>query len=183
MVSTLAWWLEKAFSDELCDLIIKETRWEDEIEGGFNKGKETYYEHGKRKTKIVFEEINTIAGCILNSYMQYANVDSKWNFNVTYMQKAQLGRYEQGGHYDWHIDTMKPDEYGMQRKISAVLYLSDPKDYEGGELEIKGLDKPLGRLPKGSVVVFPSYMSHRVTPVTKGIRYSAVGWMMGPTFK
>jgi PKHD-type hydroxylase len=177
------WWKEKVLSPQLCDLIIQEANWEQELEAGFVYDNQQKLDHVKRKTKIVFEEVDSVAGCILQTYIQTANFKANWNFNISYLQKVQIGKYEDKGHYDWHIDTMKPDEFGMQRKLSSVLFLSHPEDYEGGVFELNNLEKPLEKLPKGSIIVFPSYISHRVTPVTKGTRYTATSWMMGPTFK
>lgn len=89
---------------------------------------------------------------------------------------------DEGGHYDWHLDNGKGDM--STRKLSFVLQLSDPEDYEGGELQILTSSSPSNiRKEKGFAVVFPSYALHRVTPVTKGIRKTLVIWVTGPTFK
>jgi PKHD-type hydroxylase len=69
----------------------------------------------------------------------------------------------------------------MQRKLSAVLMLSDQNDYEGGELEIRDVD-PI-KLNQGSIIIFPSPLFHRVKEVTKGNRFSAVAWAVGPAFR
>ena len=114
--------------------------------------------------------------------MQMANDMAGWNFDVKFPQECQIGKYENGGHYNWHIDAFPPDEKNMQRKLSAVLLLNDPSEYEGGELEFEGM--PEFKLEgKGSIVVFPSLIRHRVTPVTSGTRYSATCWALGPAFK
>jgi PKHD-type hydroxylase len=88
----------------------------------------------------------------------------------------------EAGHYDWHIDagasTVSP------RKLSLVLQLSDPSEYEGGELQFmtsSGITTV--RKEKGFVVAFPSYTLHRVTPVTSGIRKTIVVWITGPAFR
>ena len=85
-------------------------------------------------------------------------------------------------HYDWHVDSGfhgKP-----ARKLSFVLQLSDPSEYEGGELQLRLGAEPIEiEKKKGMVTVFPSYTLHRVTPVTKGERYSLVGWITGPRFR
>ena len=70
---------------------------------------------------------------------------------------------------------------GKTRKISMSLVLSDPDEYEGGQLEIWG--KSIDVYKKGSIIFFPSWMPHRVTPVTKGTRYSLVMWFIGAPFK
>lgn len=89
-------------------------------------------------------------------------------------------------HYDWHVDIMN-DQSKPFRKLSAVLQLSEPDEYDGGELEINyfgNQDKPVV-VPKKKnlLVVFPSFFPHRVTPVTKGNRKTIVAWCCGNTFK
>lgn len=85
-------------------------------------------------------------------------------------------------HYDWHQDSGGPWSK-FERKLSAVIILSDPKDYEGGEFQcvMNGrVDDPVTlKPPRGDVIFFPSWMPHRVTPVTKGVRKSLVCWVMG----
>ena len=83
--------------------------------------------------------------------------------------------------YDAHIDI---GNVGVApRKLSFVLQLSDPQDYEGGDLELVTSETPEA-VPrkKGQLVIFPSYTLHRVTPVTKGVRQVIVGWVGGPSF-
>jgi len=83
------------------------------------------------------------------------------------------------GHYDWHID-MGPDK--AHRKLSLVCQLSEPSEYEGGELQINTGKIIVAEKEKGTVILFPSYLMHRVTPVTKGTRRSLVLWIEGPAF-
>jgi PKHD-type hydroxylase len=97
---------------------------------------------------------------------------------------------EDKGFYDWHQDNMGPtvDENNVDkrlpRKFSISLQLSDPKEYKGGDLLIKSGQMPLKMSKsKGLVVAFPSFMLHKVTPVTEGIRRSLVVWVTGPAFK
>ena len=97
-------------------------------------------------------------------------------------QGLQFTRYQAPGeHYEWHIDR------GMQsgtRKLSLSLQLSDPEDYEGGDLELWFGGEPLkANKQRGFITFFPSYVMHRVSPVTKGERYSLVCWISGPPFK
>jgi predicted 2-oxoglutarate/Fe(II)-dependent dioxygenase YbiX len=83
------------------------------------------------------------------------------------------------GHYDWHVD-MGPGK--ARRKLSLVVQLSDPSEYEGGELQINTGKIMIPEKEKGTVILFPSYLLHRVTPVTKGTRRSLVVWINGPAF-
>lgn len=87
---------------------------------------------------------------------------------------------EEQGHYDWHIDcngTGRP-----ARKLSMILQLSDPMDYEGGELWMNGYRRACMDKIRGRMYFFPSYTLHRVTPVTQGTRISLVAWISGPDF-
>jgi PKHD-type hydroxylase len=88
------------------------------------------------------------------------------------------------GFYEWHLDRGPNSNGTGPRKLSMVLQLSDPYEYEGGELQLKINNEEL-IVPKqrGLVVCFPSFMLHRVTPVTSGIRRSLVVWITGPAFR
>jgi len=91
---------------------------------------------------------------------------------------------EVNGFYDWHVDRGPSSDGAGPRKLSMVLQLSDPYEYEGGELQIKVNNSEM-IVPKqrGLVTCFPSFMLHRVTPVTSGIRKSLVAWITGPAFR
>jgi PKHD-type hydroxylase len=93
-------------------------------------------------------------------------------------EQIQYTVYDEG-HYDWHLD-MGP---GKQRKLSLVVELSDPSEYEGGELQINTGQIIVPEKDKGTVIIFPSYLLHRVTPVTRGTRRSLVLWINGPPFE
>jgi PKHD-type hydroxylase len=97
------------------------------------------------------------------------------------IENIQYTVYEESvnGHYDWHID-MGPEK--ASRKLSLVCQLSDPSEYEGGELQINTGEILIPEKEKGTVIIFPSYLLHRVTPVTKGTRRSLVLWIEGPAF-
>jgi PKHD-type hydroxylase len=87
------------------------------------------------------------------------------------------------GHYTWHVDAGPSNAGAPPRKFSIVVQLSDPNDYEGGDLEIFTSANPTQvDKERGIVAAFPSYTLHRVTPVTKGIRKSLVIWVTGPAF-
>ena len=120
----------------------------------------------------------------LQNLIKEAN-DTLWDFDITMMrEEAQYTEYyEGGGHYGWHMDT--GSGILSQRKISITVQLSDPEEYEGGDLELWfGGDEPI-QAPKGKGigVIFPSYMMHRVTPVTKGTRKSLVLWVGGSHYR
>jgi len=88
------------------------------------------------------------------------------------------------GHYDWHVDAINNKNANSPRKLSMVLQLSDPTEYEGGEFQLMNSKNPLIlKKEKGFLAAFPSYMLHRVTPVTKGTRKTLVIWISGPQFR
>ena len=90
-------------------------------------------------------------------------------------------KYTKGGHYDWHVDT---GNSVCHRKLSFTIQLSDDKDYVGGDVEFIGtkVDTKAFR-QKGVCIIYPSFLPHRVSKVTKGTRHAIVGWIHGPTFR
>ncbi|WP_156950765.1 2OG-Fe(II) oxygenase [Terasakiella pusilla] len=112
--------------------------------------------------------------------------NNHFNFNLTdFSELIQIANYQEitGGHYDWHTD-LGGSAIASRRKLTLVIQLSDPDDYEGGVLEVNiGGNIHKASLRQGSAVIFPSFILHRVSPVTKGNRYSLACWIHGPTFR
>lgn len=99
-----------------------------------------------------------------------------------FTEPLQLSEYGVGHFYDWHLDMGKNDF--SVRKISFVVQLSDESDYEGGELEVfSSIHPDVQPKSRGTMVIFPSYILHRVTKVTRGARLSLVGWIGGPPYR
>jgi PKHD-type hydroxylase len=109
----------------------------------------------------------------------------KFQFVLSHFQYFQYGKYKTAGHYNWHYDS-GPD-LPEHRKLSFVLGLTDPDSYEGGEFQINingDTEKAHSfKIRRGDLIVFPSYMGHRVTPVTSGERMTLTAWAVGPKFK
>lgn len=110
--------------------------------------------------------------------------DSYFNFEITgFAEPMQLTNYLSGnsGAYTWHRDCGKTGA----RKLSFTMQLTEPSDYEGGELQVLDDRSTPTTLAKkrGLIVVFPSFTLHQVTPVTKGSRQSLVAWITGPQFR
>lgn len=100
-----------------------------------------------------------------------------------FVEDFQYTEYTVGHHYTWHMDK-GPESKSSPRKLSLVLLLSDPSEYEGGDLEIfTGVNPVSLDKKKGIVHAFPSFVMHRVTPITRGIRRSLVVWIAGPKFR
>lgn len=106
-----------------------------------------------------------------------------WNFDIWgYHDSFQYTTYYgDGGHYDWHADL---GPMMSNRKLSCVLQLSDPNDYENGDLEMN-IGSEIMTVPKGKGLLcfFPSFILHRVTPLTGGVRRSLVTWLCGANLR
>lgn len=107
-----------------------------------------------------------------------------FQFNLTDIEPFQFTSYTVGGYYKKHLDLVEELYIGnTQRKLSFTIQLTSEEDYDGGELCIYTNDKALiACKQKGSISFFPSFMLHEVTEVTRGERYSLVGWAHGPKF-
>jgi PKHD-type hydroxylase len=145
-----------------------------------------------RKSNVAFLNDKWIQDMVYE-YVKIANREAGWNFDLVDSESPQFTIYNKNHFYDWHVDNdvVRP-ESKLIRKLSAVINLSDPKDYKGGILEFCEIRPPnrkivelkaLEFLPRGSLIVFTSYVWHRVTPVTKGLRYSLVNWVRGEHFR
>ena len=114
-----------------------------------------------------------------------ANRDG-FGFDLTeFAESAQMARYtaEREGHFDWHTD-IGAGALAARRKLTVVVQLSDPAGYEGGGLELRP-DSNVVQAPRlrGTAILFPSFVLHRVTPVTTGLRWSLTLWAHGPAFR
>jgi len=172
----------------------------DECESIINKYKDLKFEQGEvelsvqdqRKSPIYWIKEHNMLVRSLFQFLLEAN-DAKFRYNVFSFSQSisndpvQFTTYNKGDYYHWHQDTISrddPEKPGLNRKVSLTVTLSDPESYEGGDLEFfAGEHSPISSTKKqGSVVCFDSYDWHRVTPVTKGTRYSLVLWIWGPDF-
>jgi PKHD-type hydroxylase len=99
-----------------------------------------------------------------------------------FTEPLQVAAYGPGQFDDWHLD------YGNERfsirKLSFIVQLSDPAEYEGGAVEVLCAKEPRqAPRSRGAMILFPSYILHRVAPVTRGTRHSLVGWIGGPPLR
>ena len=129
-------------------------------------------------------------------FMDRANDEAGWRYQIKAAESCQITRYKKGGFYSFHRDGYgdhlsaynNPTNafmHGHVRKLSMSVMLND--NFDGGAFEFASYTKekctvtPI-KASAGSVIVFPSAMEHRVAPITKGIRYSVVCWFVGPPF-
>jgi PKHD-type hydroxylase len=111
---------------------------------------------------------------------------ASFGFDLTeFGESPQAALYDaaRGAHFDWHSD-IGAGHWAAQRKLTVVVQLSQPEAYDGGALDIWAGHQPIAA-PRdmGMAVVFPSYVLHRVTPVTQGLRWSLTLWAHGPRFR
>ena len=91
-----------------------------------------------------------------------------------------FNRYEGGEHFGVHVDNAirQRDAVRIRSDLSCTLFLSEPEDYDGGELVIEEMYGPQTvKLPAGDLVLYPSKSLHRVTPVTRGARVASFFWL------
>ena len=180
-----AWW-ENAFSDEELDAIcnigdrlpIQNSQIGSAANGKVSKEIRASVNSWIDAEGWIADRLETVAR-ELNG--QFFGLDL-WGFGEKFQYTVYKYKKKEESHYTWHMDT-GPGK-GVPRKLSMVLQLSDPTEYEGGDLEIMTGSQPIPvRKRKGIIHAFPSYVLHRVTPVTKGIRRTLVVWVSGPRFR
>ena len=136
-----------------------------------------------RKTCVKWIPTESLINRAISSFTVEAN-NKFFKYDISGAERTQFAKYESGYFYDWHTDTSNPLEKET-RKLTTIIQLSDPNDYEGGVFQFfKGMDSPESPPieKQGSVIVFDSREWHRLTEVTKGIRYSLVQWTTGGRF-
>jgi len=127
------------------------------------------------------DQVSTVYQKVQNLILHLNN--NHYKFSISTLEPFQYSHYDsnQGGHYDWHYDTMMRNPGQNIRKLSFSLGLNN--DYEGGELEFFSKKADIKyKLGLGDLVMFPSFIPHKVHPVTKGVRKTLVGWIHGPNF-
>ena len=136
---------------------------------------------------------------IINPFIHEANKQAGWNFQWDWNETSQFTIYEKDHYYGWHNDQMiLPMEHpnknikGKTRKLSLTLQLTDKTKYEGGDFQFKWIQNDKKDLLNiitvddakdiGTIIVFPSFIYHQVSPITKGKRESLVNWSIGKSF-
>jgi PKHD-type hydroxylase len=127
------------------------------------------------ETKWIYDRIQAVIRSLNDKIWQFDIRGFSEDFQYTVYQGSE------GGHYDWHVD-----QGGLSnvRKLSASLQLTEADAYEGCDLELHGTNfRECAPRTRGTLIAFPSYVLHRVTPITRGTRKSLVVWTTGPKFK
>ena len=193
------WYWKGELSDEVCDNIIAAgaDKWElgtvlerkekvEEVPAKYHVN-DLY-----RKCNVAWVNEQWIFD-LVSKYGQGANESAGWRYDLCGLEALQLTRYNEGEYYNPHKDSLgshnnvilcsdSPHLNGYARKLSVVITLND--EFEGGNLLFRDHpNHPEFESRAGSIVVFPSFLTHEVTPVTRGTRYSLVCWFVGPPFR
>ena len=210
ILSNYFWFFKKAVPDRICENIKKyglsqqpQVAITGDEKGNVPKTEEEFKQlHKQRNSDIVWLDEPWIYREI-HPYVHTANKLAGWNFEWDFTESCQFTKYKLNQYYDWHSDSWdktydQPNtpSHGKVRKLSMTCQLTDGSEYQGGELEFdfrnydppqrdeaKHLSKATEILSKGSIIVFPSFLWHRVKPVIKGTRYSLVAWHLGYPFR
>jgi len=184
---------ENRFKKETCQRIISLASLLPERDGTVGGGKnDSRVDADVRRSKIRW--INGAMPDFKDLYLDIEDMFKDANriafgADISSIYEIQFTKYdsEDQGCYKWHNDVLWESSTCFHRKLSMSIQLSDPAEYEGGDLEIQplhmGPPDPTTLRKQGNVIIFPSFLMHRVTPVTKGIRYSLVAWMEGPKWR
>lgn len=145
------------------------------IDLAVRQGKIAFFDPKNPEHQFIFHTVADYGKALNNQF---------WKFDLKFVECVQFTRYDnQDDFYTSHVDMgYKPAEV---RKLSISIQLSNPDSYTGGNLELFrcGTDFDAAPRSQGTIIAFPSYHVHRVTPVTSGARYSLVSWFIGPPFK
>ena len=180
---TCYYWFENGFTSEEVNLIVKNAaQYPEKVATIVGENPADTVRKSNIRWVPYSDDFNWVYDRLMG-YITEAN-NALWDFNLhTVIDQIQYTEYQgNGGHYDWHLD-IGPNSIN-HRKVSVVVQLSNPDDYVGGDLELHpGNTSFAVPRKKGAVVVFPSFLLHRVTPLTSGLRRSLVLWAGGEPYK
>jgi len=189
-----SWWaFENVLSKKFCDEVIAFGNQQEQklASVGNGKDRESAVNLNIRDSKVSWLN-DTWIHKEITPYIKIANENAGWNYQWDSQESMQFTRYASKQYYDWHKDEWEEiyNKSNKVRKLSVTCALNNGDEYKGGNLEFQFRDKVklenafcnLTRT-RGSLIVFPSYVYHRVTPVLSGTRYSLVIWTLGEPWK
>tara|TARA_A100001201_G_scaffold123484_1_gene107411 strand:- start:1922 stop:2506 length:585 start_codon:yes stop_codon:yes gene_type:complete len=183
VLDTPALFYEQIIPEKLVDLMIEELpKYESdyaEAEIGPSDNGELLLDMRRSKTSWLYED--DWVSSVFAHYFHIANKEA-WEYDLKCLDGIQVTKYDVDDHYIWHSDYGTAEDNRYTRKLSASLLVTDPSEYDGGDLEFIDYHNNLLVAPrtKGTMIIFDSRVPHRVTPVTRGKRISLVTWMLGP---
>lgn len=178
-------YLDNIFTAEECQLIIEQgeklsieqakINKSDDVKIEVRKNRVGFFNSSVRDNAWIYQRVTDAVNNLNRQFFQY---------DLDYLELLQFTVYDQlNDHYNAHMDAVMPICV-HNRKLSFSVQLTAPEDYDGCDLEIfrNGEYQPAVRT-QGSMIFFPSFILHQVTPLTRGTRHSLVGWVCGPNFK
>ena len=183
-------YLGEAFPDNFCDDVMELASSLPEEDGGVgNIGGGGGVDKTIRRSKIKWIYPGEHSAFLFGSVDRlFKDMNREvFGLDIDFVPSIQFTEYDASdeGEYTWHADTHWVSNMMYHRKLSMSVQLSPSTAYEGGDLQLEedaALPADLIR-SRGTVIMFPSFIKHRVTPVTQGTRYSLVAWMEGPKFR
>jgi len=177
--------LPDALSTTDCDRLLAEVAAHQMKDAGLVRGTTA---HDIRRAEIAWLDDIPEAAWVMDRLIPLVARSNRdgYGFDLTeFGESPQVARYgaERQGHFDWHSD-IGAGQWAAKRKLTIVVQLSDPADYKGGALELRpDSNVTEAARTRGTATVFPSFVLHRVTPVTAGTRWSLTLWSHGPAFR
>jgi PKHD-type hydroxylase len=171
-------WIEQQVQEIPLQTAITENGAQDQGENLDSRNSSVRWVPFSEKTKWIYDKIGDLVNIANTELFKFDLYNMPENIQYTEYYGTNKG------HYDWHMDVGSSG-FMKFRKLSVTVQLSGPEEYEGGDLQIWSGGQYPNTAPrgKGNVVIFPSFMMHRVTPVTKGTRKSFVLWLGGGHYK
>ncbi len=177
--------LPDAFSGPDCDRIIALAQAEPLADAGLVRNAS---DHNIRRSDLAWLDEREGADWVMERIIAIVARANREAFDFAlseFAESAQVARYgaEREGHFDWHSD-IGTGAVAARRKLTMVVQLSDPAEYRGGVLEVMpDAHVRAAESARGAATLFPSFVLHRVTPVTEGTRWSLTIWAHGPAFR
>tara|TARA_B100001029_G_scaffold55109_1_gene44375 strand:- start:826 stop:1443 length:618 start_codon:yes stop_codon:yes gene_type:complete len=202
----LVYWTFSEIPSEMVEILVKDLKKYDESIKESRVNEPENAEGVRKSSNAWIDGSNWIGGFVWHYIMRANRENFMYDIEGIDTNEIQYTEYQKGEYYDWHIDDnigrcmindrvlTSADNHGESiailngeyiRKLSFSIQLSDPEDYEGGELEFKVGKEESFFAPnkKGTVIIFDSRTLHRVREVKSGVRKSLVGWVVGPRWK
>lgn len=183
--------INDAFTNEQIDAIVKYCK-SNVLEKALTMGQDDAVKSPVRNSQTKFHGYTEETAWIfarLNEVIEHVNANV-FNFDLNGYEAFQYTEYKKNGEYNFHTDMAdffdpKVHADTESRKLSLSLILNEPgKDFEGGDFQTQTSNEiTTHESVKGRMFVFPSYVVHRISPITKGTRKSLVVWVKGPKFK
>jgi len=202
----LVYWTFSEIPSEMVEILVKDLKKYDESIKESRVNEPENAEGVRKSSNAWIDGSNWVGGFVWHYIMRANRENFMYDIEGIDTNEIQYTEYQKGEYYDWHIDDnigrcmindrvlTSADNHGESiailngeyiRKLSFSIQLSDPEDYEGGELEFKVGKEESFFAPnkKGTVIIFDSRTLHRVREVKSGVRKSLVGWVVGPRWK